>query len=117
MNFVKLSVLLPRLFNVFSVRFKSRFGPPVCINQPLRPIIVTIIGANSRVGQMIALLLKQSPLIDEIRLYDSSKGPCGIGLDLNHIDTNATIKTYTGLDLLQKAVTVSNAVLNLFIFN
>lgn len=73
------------------------------------PTIVTIIGGHTGEGQLTALLLKQSKLVDEIRLYSGLINPCGIAVDLSHIDTNPVIKSYIGQALLKDAISVSTS--------
>ncbi|KAK9302741.1 hypothetical protein QLX08_005359 [Tetragonisca angustula] len=53
---------------------------------------VAILGAASKTGSSLALFLKQSPLIDEVAIFDS-KCVYGLALDLNYIDTRCKIST------------------------
>jgi len=54
---------------------------------------VTVCGAAGGIGQPLSLLLKLSPLVDELSLYDVVNSP-GVGADLSHIDTNTIINSY-----------------------
>ncbi|KAF2904479.1 hypothetical protein ILUMI_01695 [Ignelater luminosus] len=109
MNFLKLPVLLPRATKFILKRYASCFQPIVC-ESTTRPIVVTITGANTGSAKIVALLLKQSPLIDELRLFDYDNGPCGTALDLSHIDTSTKVKPYSGLSMLKEAVEGSKIV-------
>ena len=58
-------------------------------------------GAAGGIGQPLALLLKASPLIGELSLYDIV-GTEGVGADLSHIDSSVKVhkkmssQVYTG---------------------
>jgi len=47
-------------------------------------------GAAGGIGQPLALLLKASPLISELSLYDIV-GTEGVGADLSHIDSSPKV--------------------------
>jgi len=49
-----------------------------------------VLGAAGGIGQPLSLLLKNSPLIDELSLYDVVNTP-GVAADLGHINTPATV--------------------------
>ncbi|XP_015432319.1 PREDICTED: probable malate dehydrogenase, mitochondrial [Dufourea novaeangliae] len=53
---------------------------------------VAILGAASKTGSCLSLFLKQSPLIDELAIYDN-KCTYGLALDLNYIDTRCKVST------------------------
>ncbi|CCK68255.1 malate dehydrogenase MDH3 KNAG_0A05930 [Huiozyma naganishii CBS 8797] len=69
---------------------------------------VAILGAAGGVGQPLSLLLKLSPFISELSLYDV-QNPEGIATDLSHINTNSVC---TGSDKkdLQRALTGAQVV-------
>ena len=48
--------------------------------------VVAMLGAGGGIGQPISMLLKLSPLIGELRLYDVVR-TLGVGADLGHIDS------------------------------
>lgn len=52
-------------------------------------------------------MLKQSPLIDEICLYDI-KNTEGIAGELNHIDTNCKVTGFWGKHQIGRALIVSS---------
>lgn len=59
---------------------------------------VAVIGAASGLGPPLALLLRQSTLISELRLYDvSSVSVAGLASDLQHIDAPGTAIAYAEL--------------------
>jgi len=69
-----------------------------------------VLGAAGGIGQPLSLLLKNSPLVDELALYDVVNAP-GVAADLSHISTKAKVtgflpaddgleKTLTGADIV-----------------
>lgn len=64
---------------------------------------VAVCGASGGIGQPLSLLLKQSPLITELNLYDIVHTP-GVAADLSHIDTPAKVQGFNGPDNLDKAL-------------
>lgn len=60
-------------------------------------------GASGGIGQPLSLLLKQSPLITELSLYDIVNTP-GVAADLSHMDTAAKVTAFTGPDQLRDSV-------------
>lgn len=60
-------------------------------------------GASGGIGQPLSLLLKDSPLITELSLYDIVNTP-GVAADISHINTAAKVKGYTGPDELKDSV-------------
>ncbi|CEP61003.1 malate dehydrogenase MDH3 LALA0_S02e04566g [Lachancea lanzarotensis] len=63
---------------------------------------VTVLGAAGGIGQPLSLLLKMSPYVSTLALYDLRLAP-GVARDLSHINTNSTCKGY-GKDELQAAL-------------
>lgn len=53
----------------------------------------TVIGAAGGIGQPLSLLLKQSPLIKELTLFDMVNAH-GVAVDLSHIDSPATVQGF-----------------------
>ncbi|KAH1009543.1 hypothetical protein HUJ04_001882 [Dendroctonus ponderosae] len=70
---------------------------------------VTVVGAAGKIGQPLCLMLKQSPLIDELCIHDL-KPTTGLGLELNHIDTKCKVSAFSGKDNLQLALQHSKIV-------
>ncbi|KAJ5566958.1 hypothetical protein N7535_006264 [Penicillium sp. DV-2018c] len=56
-----------------------------------------VLGASGGIGQPLSLLLKASPLIDELALYDVVNTP-GVAADLSHISSVAKITGYLPKD-------------------
>ncbi|KAK3313398.1 malate dehydrogenase [Apodospora peruviana] len=56
-----------------------------------------VAGASGGIGQPLSLLLKLSPLVDELALYDVVNTP-GVATDLSHISSNATTTGYLPKD-------------------
>lgn len=50
-----------------------------------------MLGASGGIGQPLSLLLKNSPLVSRLTLYDIAHTP-GVAADLSHIETRATVK-------------------------
>ncbi|XP_050677048.1 malate dehydrogenase, mitochondrial-like isoform X1 [Leptidea sinapis] len=69
--------------------------------EPPRPgLQVSILGADSSMGQYVALLLKQCACIKKLRLYAASDVTCGrniyqVAEDLKHINTNCLVQGYS----------------------
>ncbi|RZC39764.1 Ldh 1 C and/or 3Beta HSD domain containing protein [Asbolus verrucosus] len=63
---------------------------------------VVVAGASGGIGQPLSLLLKQSPLISELSLYDIAHTP-GVAADLSHIETPAKVKGFNGPEHLKEA--------------
>ncbi|XP_059486597.1 malate dehydrogenase, mitochondrial [Neocloeon triangulifer] len=64
---------------------------------------VAVCGASGGIGQPLSLLLKQSPLVTQLSLYDIVNTP-GVAADLSHMDTRASVKGYNGPDELKNAL-------------
>lgn len=60
-------------------------------------IKAVVAGASGGIGQPLSLLLKTSPLITELALYDVVNTP-GVAADLSHISSPATITGYLPKD-------------------
>ncbi|KAJ0383143.1 hypothetical protein COL922a_011094 [Colletotrichum nupharicola] len=72
---------------------------------------VAVLGASGQIGQPLSLLLKSSPLVSDLRLYDVVHA-VGVATDLNHIDTPVPVKGYLPEnDGLQKALSGAEVVL------
>lgn len=62
-----------------------------------------MLGAAGGIGQPLSLLLKNSPYVGELSLYDVAN-TAGVACDLSHISTGAKVKGYTGPAQLQEAL-------------
>ena len=61
-------------------------------------------------GQPLSLLLKQSPLVSQLSLYDIVHTP-GVAADLSHIDTPAKVTGFNGKENLEKALENADVVI------
>jgi len=64
---------------------------------------VAVLGAAGGIGQPMSLLLKQSPLVSHLALYDIVNTP-GVAADLSHISTRAKVTSHQGPDDLKAAL-------------
>lgn len=62
-----------------------------------------VCGASGGIGQPLSLLLKNSPLVTELSLYDIVHTP-GVAADLSHIDTISKVVGYNGPENLELAL-------------
>ncbi|KAJ3677383.1 hypothetical protein LUZ60_003107 [Juncus effusus] len=56
---------------------------------------VAILGAAGGIGQPLSLLIKMSPLISSLNLYDIANVK-GVAADLSHCNTPSTVSSFTG---------------------
>jgi len=56
---------------------------------------VAVLGASGGIGQPLSLLLKQTPGVTKLSLYDIAHTP-GVAADLSHIDTPAQVSGHIG---------------------
>lgn len=70
---------------------------------------VAVMGASGGIGQPLSLLIKQSPLVDELSLYDIQHTK-GVGADLSHIETKCKVKAFVGADQLHASLEGANIV-------
>ncbi|XP_033116230.1 malate dehydrogenase, mitochondrial-like [Anneissia japonica] len=64
---------------------------------------VAVLGASGGIGQPMSLLIKQSPLVSHLALYDIANTP-GVAADLSHIETKAKVTGHQGPDELQECL-------------
>jgi len=57
---------------------------------------VAVLGGGGGIGQPLALLLKHSPLITQLAVYDVASFTPGVAKDLSHIETIAQVSSHTG---------------------
>ncbi|KOB77995.1 Malate dehydrogenase [Operophtera brumata] len=65
---------------------------------------VTVAGGAGGIGQPLALLLKQNPLVTKLAVYDLAPVTPGVAVDLSHMDTPAQVTGYKGADQLGLAI-------------
>jgi len=90
---------------IISTRFSSLLGNGVKNFSTSAKVDskVAVLGAAGGIGQPLALLLKQSPLVTELSLYDIVHTP-GVAADLSHIETNCKVRGYVGPDQLKDSL-------------
>lgn len=66
---------------------------------------VAVCGASGGIGQPLSLLLKESPLVTQLNLFDIVNTP-GVAADLSHINTNAKVKAYNGNEQLDVSIII-----------
>mmetsp|Transcript_37102 Transcript_37102/g.118970 ORF Transcript_37102/g.118970 Transcript_37102/m.118970 type:complete len:337 (+) Transcript_37102:104-1114(+) len=64
---------------------------------------VAVLGAAGGIGQPLSLLLKQSPLVSKLSLYDVVNTP-GVAADLSHCSTPAEVSAFVGPDQAGEAL-------------
>ncbi|XP_059054767.1 malate dehydrogenase, mitochondrial [Achroia grisella] len=65
---------------------------------------VVVAGASGGIGQPLALLLKQNPLVTRLALYDIAPVTPGVGVDLSHMNTPAKVSGHKGPEELSAAI-------------
>ncbi|KAF5835579.1 malate dehydrogenase [Dunaliella salina] len=76
---------------------------PMSAPSSSRAAKVAVLGASGGIGQPLSMLLKTSPRVGELSLYDVANTP-GVAADLGHINTGSSIKGYVGPDQLPEAL-------------
>ena len=71
---------------------------------------VAVIGAAGGIGQPLSLLMKQSPYVDDLALFDVVNTP-GVAADISHCSTNASVSGYTGPDEIGECLTGCDVVI------
>ncbi|KAL0276016.1 UNVERIFIED_CONTAM: hypothetical protein PYX00_003701 [Menopon gallinae] len=107
-----------RSFSLSSVKRRSADESGCCESSCCDPgessddnIKVTVIGAAGRVGRTLSLLLKTSPLVDQLCMFDVDKSVKGICMDISHIDTKCCVSHVTGMCNIQEALEDPDVVL------
>ncbi|ODN06542.1 Malate dehydrogenase, mitochondrial, partial [Orchesella cincta] len=65
---------------------------------------VAVMGAAGGIGQPLSLLLKHSPLITELSLFDVSPLTPGVACDLSHMETRCRVKGFSGPENLKQSL-------------
>lgn len=71
---------------------------------------VAVLGASGGIGQPLSLLLKMSPFVTRLSLYDIAHTP-GVAADLSHISSKAKVKGYMGPNELPECLKGAEVVL------
>ncbi|KAL2516013.1 malate dehydrogenase [Forsythia ovata] len=77
--------------------------------QPQASYKVAILGAAGGIGQPLALLIKMSPLVSELNLYDMVNVK-GVAADLSHCNTLSKVSDFTGTSQLADSLKGVNVV-------
>lgn len=64
---------------------------------------VAVLGAAGGIGQPLSLLLKNSPLVEKLSVYDIAHTK-GVAADLSHIETKCQVTGYVGKEQLHDAL-------------
>lgn len=97
--------MLSRVFRVAANQGAKSFSTSQQNN-----VKVAVCGASGGIGQPLSLLLKNSPLVTELSLYDIVHTP-GVAADLSHIDTRSKVVGYNGPENLEKALQNADVVI------
>ncbi|KFM73959.1 Malate dehydrogenase, mitochondrial, partial [Stegodyphus mimosarum] len=87
---------------MFSTLSKTVVSSIFCRNfssSAKRSAKVAVLGASGGIGQPMSLLIKQSPLVSHLSLYDIAHTP-GVAADLSHINTAAKVTGHLGPEQL-----------------
>ena len=71
---------------------------------------VAVLGASGGIGQPLSLLLKNSPFVSKLTLYDIAHTP-GVAADLSHICTKSQTQGFLGPDQLHNCLEGAQLVL------
>ncbi|KAH9639593.1 hypothetical protein HF086_010000 [Spodoptera exigua] len=69
--------------------------------EPRPGVQVSVLGADTAIGQYVALLLKQCSCIKKLRLYEAkdsqgcNRDLCSVVQDLQHINTNCVVQAFS----------------------
>lgn len=67
-------------------------------------VAVAVLGAAGGIGQPLSLLLRLSPRIGDLRLYDVAPIVHGVAVDLSHIATASQVSGHAGAEALPDAL-------------
>ncbi|KAL0267147.1 UNVERIFIED_CONTAM: hypothetical protein PYX00_009497 [Menopon gallinae] len=102
------SVVYQNLTSCLVKKFIRRYTPPA--HREPHKYKVTICGACGQVGQIIGFLLKQSPFVNILSLYDLDN-TLGVAMDISHMDTKCRMQSYTGYTEIKDALSNSDVVI------
>lgn len=83
--------------------------PVYCLQPRASSFKVAILGAAGGIGQPLALLIKMSPLISALHLYDIANVK-GVAADLSHCNTPSEVLDFTGPTELRNSLKGVNVV-------
>ena len=64
---------------------------------------VAVLGASGGIGQPLSLLLKNSPFVSKLTLFDIAHTP-GVAADLSHISTKSKVQGFLGPEQLHNCL-------------
>ncbi|KAG8388690.1 hypothetical protein BUALT_Bualt02G0151600 [Buddleja alternifolia] len=100
------SLALARTYNTKAHKNNQRSYTYV---QPHASYKVAILGASGGIGQPLALLVKMSPLVSSLNLYDIANVK-GVAADLSHCNTPSQVADFTGASELANCLKGANVV-------
>ncbi|XP_077213299.1 malate dehydrogenase, chloroplastic-like [Tasmannia lanceolata] len=74
---------------------KQKQRPENCLQPRASSFKVAVLGAAGGIGQPLALLIKMSPLVSALHLYDIANVK-GVAADLSHCNTPSQVLAFTG---------------------
>lgn len=77
--------------------------------QPQASYKVAVLGAAGGIGQPLSLLIKMSPLVSDLHLYDIANVK-GVAVDLSHCNTPSQVRDFTGNSELANSLKGVNVV-------
>ncbi|KAH1248655.1 Malate dehydrogenase, chloroplastic [Glycine max] len=78
-------------------------------SQPQASYKVAVLGAAGGIGQPLALLIKMSPLVSDLHLYDIANVK-GVAADISHCNTPSQVRDFTGASELANCLKDVNVV-------
>lgn len=97
------------LRSTFARKAQSSEQRPQYALQPQASFKVAVLGAAGGIGQPLALLIKMSPLVSALHLYDVMNVK-GVAADLSHCNTPSQVLDFTGPEELASALKGVNIV-------
>uniref|UniRef100_A0A2P2HXJ0 Malate dehydrogenase n=1 Tax=Hirondellea gigas TaxID=1518452 RepID=A0A2P2HXJ0_9CRUS len=92
------STAIPRTAKAVASQVAKNFSTSQCVNRH-----VAVMGASGGIGQPLSLLLKNSPLVTQLSLYDIVH-TLGVAADLSHIESKAKVQGFVGTDQLEDSL-------------
>ena len=71
---------------------------------------MAVLGASGGIGQPLSMLMKMSPFVSKLTLYDIAHTP-GVAADCSHISKKAKTQGFLGPDQLHDCLKGANVVL------
>merc|ERR1712165_185943 len=103
------STIVYHPFTYNSIKMFSRFQKPIAFasrqfsTSTARNKTVAVMGASGGIGQPLSMLLKLSPAVTKLNLYDIVHTP-GVAADLSHCETKSDSTGFVGNDQLKDSL-------------